>query len=101
MTLNLGTAPPWVGAAVLPGNAPWDSLVTVCTAFGRTRRGGPYRSAPPSRLSDGLLERTRHHAGHELPLEREEHEQRDHHGDERARCQDVDVVGEGTHLGLQ
>ncbi|PPS69291.1 hypothetical protein BZZ08_07315 [Streptomyces sp. MH60] len=59
------------------------------------------RPAPSRVVSRRLLDGARHDARDELPLEREEHGQRDHHGDERARRQHVDVVAELPYLRLQ
>src|SRR5690349_3613284 len=101
----------------VPGNGRWTEWVTFRYGnrgtAGESEGAGRHRPAPgfllaatapdlPAASPDlPLLDRARHHTGHELPLEREEHGQRDHHRDERAGRQDVDVVAELTYLRLQ
>src|SRR5882757_6183262 len=98
MTLNLGKAHPWVGAALRPGTAEEVTWLRQLRHPGESRVPQLGASADSENLP--LLHRARHHPRHELSLEREEHGQRDHHRDEGARCQDLDVAAELPYLLL-
>ena len=67
----------------------------------RETSSGPHFVAKWGPETYALLHRPRHHALHEVPLEREEHDHRNHQGHERPRCQDVDIAAELAYLGLE